>query len=214
MTRKVNVIGVGMVPFAKPGKSEEYNVMAAKAGRAALEDAKVPFSSVQQAATVYDPDPFDVPGVHADAREAFEDMVGRATRPSFHGERGRMLLVLGDSGAGKTHLLRAFRRYVHEYGRGFVAYAHLQSNTDDYPRYLLTHVVDSLTKPYAGPAGDRTGLHELASGSSSQLSSHLTSKGLLRLPAERIRPSPGYARFQRAKSKNRKRRTLEACVPS
>ena len=36
MPRKVNVIGVGMVPFAKPGKSEEYHVMATKAGTAAL----------------------------------------------------------------------------------------------------------------------------------------------------------------------------------
>ena len=53
MTRKVNVIGVGMVPFAKPGESEEYNVMASKAGRAALEDAKVPFGEVQQAYAGY-----------------------------------------------------------------------------------------------------------------------------------------------------------------
>ncbi len=30
MPRKVNVIGVGMVPFQKPGKSEEYHVMASQ----------------------------------------------------------------------------------------------------------------------------------------------------------------------------------------
>src|SRR4026207_1010150 len=53
MTRKINVIGVGMVPFAKPGKSEEYNVMAAKAGRTALEDAGVPFNEVEQAFAGY-----------------------------------------------------------------------------------------------------------------------------------------------------------------
>jgi acetyl-CoA acetyltransferase len=53
MTRRINVIGVGMVPFAKPGKSEEYNVMAAKAGRTALEDAKVPFGEVEQAFAGY-----------------------------------------------------------------------------------------------------------------------------------------------------------------
>ncbi len=53
MTRKVNVIGVGMVPFAKPGKSEEYNVMAAKAGKAALADAAVPFTAVEQAFAGY-----------------------------------------------------------------------------------------------------------------------------------------------------------------
>lgn len=53
MPRKVNVIGVGMVPFAKPGKSEEYHVMARKAGEAALADAKVPFTEVQQAFAGY-----------------------------------------------------------------------------------------------------------------------------------------------------------------
>jgi sterol carrier protein 2 len=53
MTRKVNVIGVGMVPFAKPGKSEEYNVMASKAARAALGDAGVPYGEVEQAYAGY-----------------------------------------------------------------------------------------------------------------------------------------------------------------
>jgi acetyl-CoA acetyltransferase len=54
MTRpKINVIGVGMVPFAKPGASEEYNVMAAKAGRAALADAGIPYSEVAQAYAGY-----------------------------------------------------------------------------------------------------------------------------------------------------------------
>lgn len=53
MPRKVNVIGVGMVPFAKPGKSEEYHVMARKAAEAALADAKVPFTDVQQAFAGY-----------------------------------------------------------------------------------------------------------------------------------------------------------------
>jgi sterol carrier protein 2 len=53
MPRKVNVIGVGMVPFAKPGKSEEYHVMATKAGKAALADAKIPYDQVQQAFAGY-----------------------------------------------------------------------------------------------------------------------------------------------------------------
>jgi sterol carrier protein 2 len=53
MGRKVNVIGVGMVPFAKPGASEEYNVMAAKAARAALEDAGVEYPDVEQAFAGY-----------------------------------------------------------------------------------------------------------------------------------------------------------------
>ena len=53
MPRKVNVIGVGMVPFQKPGKSEEYHVMASKAGKAALTDANIPFNEVAQAYAGY-----------------------------------------------------------------------------------------------------------------------------------------------------------------
>jgi len=45
---KVNVIGVGMVKFGKPGKSEPYNVMASGAARAALEDAAVEYGDIQQ----------------------------------------------------------------------------------------------------------------------------------------------------------------------
>ncbi len=53
MTRKVNVLGVGMVKFQKPGASDEYNVMAAGAIRAALKDAGVEFGEVQQAYAGY-----------------------------------------------------------------------------------------------------------------------------------------------------------------
>src|ERR1044072_7848780 len=53
MPRKVNVIGVGMVPFQKPGKSEEYFVMAEKAGKPSLADAKLPYTEVQQAYAGY-----------------------------------------------------------------------------------------------------------------------------------------------------------------
>jgi acetyl-CoA acetyltransferase len=53
MGRRVNVIGVGMTKFAKPGASEEYNVMATKAARAALEDAKVGYADIEQAYAGY-----------------------------------------------------------------------------------------------------------------------------------------------------------------
>ena len=45
---KVNVIGVGMVKFGKPGKSDPYNVMAAGAVKAALKDAGVEYGAIQQ----------------------------------------------------------------------------------------------------------------------------------------------------------------------
>jgi sterol carrier protein 2 len=50
---KAQVIGVGMVPFAKPGKHEPYEVMAGKAIRAALADAGIAFDEVQQAYASY-----------------------------------------------------------------------------------------------------------------------------------------------------------------
>ena len=53
MGRKVNVIGVGMVKFAKPGASDDYDVMAGGAIRAALGDAKVDFGDVEQAYAGY-----------------------------------------------------------------------------------------------------------------------------------------------------------------
>ena len=53
MSRRVNVIGVGMTKFQKPGASDEYNVMAANAARAALADAKVKYEDVEQAFVGY-----------------------------------------------------------------------------------------------------------------------------------------------------------------
>jgi sterol carrier protein 2 len=53
MSNKVNVIGVGMVKFAKPGASDDYHVMAAGAARAALKDAGVEYSDIQQAFAGY-----------------------------------------------------------------------------------------------------------------------------------------------------------------
>jgi energy-coupling factor transporter ATP-binding protein EcfA2 len=122
------------------------------------------FTAVQQASSIFENDPFDVESIHRHARETFEQMVERARTPSQIADRGRMLLVLGESGCGKTHLLRGFRRHVQEYGRGFIVYAQLQSSSNDYERYLLQHLVDSLARPYSGPSGERTGLRELASG--------------------------------------------------
>jgi len=53
MTHKVLVVGVGMVPFAKPGASEPYNVMGVAAVRQALADARVGYDDVEQAYAGY-----------------------------------------------------------------------------------------------------------------------------------------------------------------
>ena len=53
MKRRVNVIGVGMTKFAKPGSSPEYYEMAREAGTKALQDADIPYSEVEQAYAGY-----------------------------------------------------------------------------------------------------------------------------------------------------------------
>ena len=53
MARKANVIGVGMVKFAKPGASDPYDVMAKGAIETALQDAGVEYKDVEQAYAGY-----------------------------------------------------------------------------------------------------------------------------------------------------------------
>ena len=49
----VLVAGVGMIPFAKPGNSEDWDVMAEKAVRLALQDAGISWDQVEQAYAGY-----------------------------------------------------------------------------------------------------------------------------------------------------------------
>lgn len=53
MKRRVNVIGVGMTKFTKPGTSPEYYEMAREAGLAALKDSGIDFSKIEQAYAGY-----------------------------------------------------------------------------------------------------------------------------------------------------------------
>lgn len=53
MSQRVQVAGVGMVPFATPSKSESYGVLAEGAITAALADAGVDYAAVQQAYAGY-----------------------------------------------------------------------------------------------------------------------------------------------------------------
>ncbi|MDR3003953.1 MAG: lipid-transfer protein, partial [Acidovorax sp.] len=53
MKRAVHVVGVGMIPFTKPGASEPYTAMGARAAQLALEDAGVDYADVQQAYVGY-----------------------------------------------------------------------------------------------------------------------------------------------------------------
>ena len=53
MTRAVHVVGVGMIPFTKPGASDPYPTMGSTAARQALADAGVDYGLVEQAYVGY-----------------------------------------------------------------------------------------------------------------------------------------------------------------
>ncbi|WP_085726529.1 lipid-transfer protein [Pseudomonas sp. R37(2017)] len=53
MSNKVVVAGVGMIPFSKPGQSDDYPVMGAAAAKRALADAGIDYALVQQAYVGY-----------------------------------------------------------------------------------------------------------------------------------------------------------------
>lgn len=53
MASKARVAGVGIIPFVKPGQNEDWDVMAEKAIRLALNDAGIAYSRIQQAYVGY-----------------------------------------------------------------------------------------------------------------------------------------------------------------
>jgi adenylylsulfate kinase-like enzyme len=123
------------------------------------------FSSVAHGSQVHERDPFDVESIHAEAREVFHRQVVRATTPEQHTYgHGRTLLLLGDAGSGKTHLLRALRQQVHSQRLGYVGYMQLSSEVGDYARYVLRNLIDSLERPYDPPGFAESGLLYLSDG--------------------------------------------------
>jgi hypothetical protein len=119
------------------------------------------FHSVEHRHQIWREDPFDVECVHETARSQFRRLLAHATTPPGL-EAGRLLLLLGDAGSGKTHLVRAFRNHVHVNGLGFVAYMQMTTGITSYGRYLVSNVIDSLDQPYYESLGTSTGLLRLS----------------------------------------------------
>jgi hypothetical protein len=120
------------------------------------------FSGIVHGNQIWTPDPFDVDAVHADARDAFQRLLSRASGPDAP-PHGVSLLLLGEAGSGKTHLMRAFRTAAHEEGTGYCGYMQMLCRADNYPRYVLSYLIDSLEQPYR-PGDPTTGLMRLARG--------------------------------------------------
>src|SRR4051812_5892403 len=89
--------------------------------------------SVVQGTQMALPDPFDVDALHADARRAFLDTLDQVRADAT----SRILLIRGEAGCGKTHLIRSLRAQAHANGLGVIAYVHMTSEHGDYRQYLL-----------------------------------------------------------------------------
>lgn len=119
------------------------------------------FHSITHQNQIWQPDPYDVETIHDAARFAYERLLHRvdSATPS---DSGRILLLLGESGAGKTHLMRVFRNQTHEQQKGFFSYMQMTSAVTNYARYVLRNTIDSFDKPYYQPFGSITGLIKLS----------------------------------------------------
>src|SRR3954453_9304114 len=83
------------------------------------------FGSIAGVEDVWSNDPYDEESIHTEARHAFAEVLeSAADRERAHQlGRGRVLLLKGDAGSGKTHLMGALRQEVDRRGAGYFTYA-------------------------------------------------------------------------------------------
>jgi len=107
-------------------------------------------------------DPVDVPEVHAKARRKFADLLAEVTKGrGGAATQSRILLFHGQSGAGKTHLLRALRTAAHRESKAYFGYAQMTPDVSNYADYFLRRLVHSLEKPYDPDNEGASGLARL-----------------------------------------------------
>ena len=106
-------------------------------------------------------DPVDVEQVHAKARAKFTDLLSNITSGPGAGTQDRILLFHGQSGAGKTHLIRALRTAAHRSGTAYFGYAQMTPDVASYADYYLRRLVHSLEKTYDPDRPGESGLERL-----------------------------------------------------
>jgi GTPase SAR1 family protein len=92
-------------------------------------------------------DPFDVEEVHKTARVKFNEILDSVTLAP-HRVQSRIMLFHGQSGAGKTHLIRALRTSSHLTSRAYFGYAQMTPDVTNYADYYLRRLINALEKPY------------------------------------------------------------------
>ena len=78
------------------------------------------------------------------------------------GHVGRIMLLQGQPGSGKTHLMRAFRTQVHRQGLAVFGYMQMTSSSRRYDRYVLQKLVESLEQPHDADEGPASTLQWLS----------------------------------------------------
>lgn len=106
-------------------------------------------------------DPVDVEAVHTNARTKFSSLLEAVQNQDPSAAQARILLFHGQSGAGKTHLLRALRTGAHRGGKAYFGYAQMTPDIANYADYYLRRLVHSLEKPYDPDEGGQSGLQRL-----------------------------------------------------
>lgn len=108
-------------------------------------------------------DPVDVEEVHQKARRKYFDLLDAvsASRDGESRTQSRILLFHGQSGAGKTHLIRALRTGTHRTGKGYLGYAQMSPDIANYADYYLRRLIASLERPYDPDLGGESGLSRL-----------------------------------------------------
>jgi GTPase SAR1 family protein len=93
-------------------------------------------------------DPVDVIEVHARARRKYAEVLQTVLSGRGGSTQARILLFHGQSGAGKTHLIRALRTHSHRNGNAYFGYAQMTPDISNYADYYLRRLVHSLEKAY------------------------------------------------------------------
>jgi hypothetical protein len=106
-------------------------------------------------------DPVDVEEVHAKARRRFAELLDQVTAPAAGQVPARILLFHGQSGAGKTHLIRALRTAAHRRAKAYFGYAQMTPDVADYADFYLRRLINSFEKPYDPDGGTETALQRL-----------------------------------------------------
>ena len=108
------------------------------------------FHAFAYASDVWKPDPFDVESIHRGARDVLRRIVGRVLEPSGHGRRP------DPPAAGRGRLRQdppdaRLPQRAPRAGQGYCGYMQMTAYTDDYGRYVLNNLIESLDKPYDEP---------------------------------------------------------------